>query len=146
MAKRMKTAAEAADKYGSRVTQAGPDYTKGVQNAGSWVDGALGAAGRRNAGLQAAIANGSIDRGIQDKGDAGWKNATLAKGPQNYVNSVQNAKPAYAAGMQRAMQYQAAAQQATAGIDTSTRAGRLQKMQVWAATVAAQSDQAKGKA
>lgn len=145
MARRMKTAQEAADKYGARVTQAGPDYTKGVQNGGSWVDGAIAASGRRNAGLQRAISNGSIDRGIQNLGDAAYKQKTLAKGPQNYVNSVQNAKPAYAAGMQTAMQYQQAAAQATAGIDTSTRAGRLQKMAVWAQTVAEQSDAAKGR-
>lgn len=144
MARRMKTAQQAADKYGTRVTQAGPDYTAGVQNAGSWVEGAIAAANRRNAGLQAAIASGSIDRGIQSTGDAGWKSKTLAKGPTNYTNSVQNAKPAYLNGMSRAMQFQQAAQQATAGIDTSTLAGRLQKAQVWAQTVAAQAAQAKG--
>lgn len=140
----MKTAQQAGDKYKARVQAAGPDYTAGIQNAGSWTEGALAAAARRNAGLQQAIASGAIDRGIQNKGDAGWKTAALAKGPTNYTNSVANATPAYVAGMQKAMQFQQAAQQATAGIDTSTLAGRLQKMQVWAQTVAQQSAQAKG--
>lgn len=144
MARRMKTAQQAADKYSSRVTQAGPDYTAGVQNAGSWQEGALAAAQRRNAGLQQAIASGAIDRGIQQTGDAGWKTKTLAKGPQNYTNSVATAKPAYLNGMTKAMGYQQQAQQATAGIDTSTLAGRLQKMMVHAQTVSDLAKQAKG--
>lgn len=140
----MKTAQQAGDKYNKRVTQAGPDYTAGIQNAGSWVEGALAASNRRNAGLQQAIANGTIDAGIQNKGDAGWKSATIAKGPTNYVNSVQNATPAYVAGMNKAMAYQQAAAQATAGIDTSTLEGRLQKQTVWARTVAQAKAQATG--
>lgn len=143
MARKMKTAQQAGDKYQRRVTQAGPDYTQGVQNAGSWVDGALAAAGRRNVGLQQAISDGSIDAGIRNKGDAGWKTATLAKGPQNYTQSVQNARPKYEAGMNRAMQFQAAAAAATANIDTSTEAGREQKMMVWIQTVRDQARQAR---
>ena len=140
----MKTAQQATDKYTKRVQQAGPDYTAGIQNSGSWVEGALAAAARRNAGLQQAIANGSIDRGIQNKGDGGWKTATLAKGPTNYTNSVQQAGPKYNAGMNKAMAFQQAAQSATANIDTSTQSGRLQKMMVWAQTVSQQAQAAKG--
>lgn len=139
----MKTASQAADKYQRRVTQAGPDYTAGVQGAGSWVEGATAAANRRNAGLQQAIADGRIDAGIVRKGDAGWKAATLAKGPTNYTNSVQNARPKYEAGMNRAMQYQQAAAAATGNIDTSTPAGREQKMLVWLQTVREQAQAAK---
>lgn len=143
MARRMKTAQQAGDRYSKRVTQAGPDYTAGIQNASSWSEGALAAAPRRNAGLQQAIAEGRIDRGIQNVGDAGWKTKTLAKGPAAYTASVQTATPRYVAGMQKAMGFQQAAAAATASIDTSTRAGRLQKMAVWAQTVAEQSDAAK---
>lgn len=140
----MKSAQEAGDKYGTRVTGAGPDYTKGVQNASSWTEGALAAAPRRNAGLQAAIASGAIDRGIQATGDSGWKTKTLAKGPQNYTQSVAQAKPAYVQGMTQAMQYQQAAQQATAGMDTSTLEGRIAKSAAWQRAVAEAKRQAKG--
>lgn len=143
MAKRMKTASQAADKYQRRVTQAGPDYTAGIQNAGSWVEGATAAASRRNAGLQQAIADGRIDRGIVAKGDGGWKNAALAKGPQNYTASVQNARPKYEQGMTRAMQYQQAAAAATANIDTSTPGGRIQKLTTWLTTVSEQAQASK---
>lgn len=139
MARKMKTADQAANKYGRRVQAAGQDYTQGIQNATGWAANSLAAAPRRNAGLQAAIASGAIDHGISTKGDAGWQAATLAKGPAAWTNSVAKAQPAYQAGMTRAMSYQQAAAAATAGIDTSTLAGRLQKSQVWIQTVHQQS-------
>ena len=144
MARKMKTPDQAAAKYGRRVQGAAQDYTQGVQNATGWAANAIAAGPRRNAGLQAAIASGSIDRGIQSKGDAGWQAATLAKGPAAWTASVAKAQPAYQAGMTRAMSYQQAAQAATAGIDTTTVAGRLQKAQVWAQTVHQQSQAHKG--
>lgn len=139
MARKMKTPDQAQAKYVRRVQGAAQDYTQGVQNATGWAANSLAAAPRRNAGLQNAIATGSIDRGITNKGDAGWQAATLAKGPQAWTASVAKAGPAYGAGMTRAMSYQQAAQAATAGIDTSTVQGRLQKAQVWGQTVHNQS-------
>lgn len=144
MAGKMKTPDQAASKYARRVQGAAQDYQQGVQQATGWAANSLAAAPRRNAGLQAAIANGTIDRGIQNTGDAGWQAATLAKGPAAWTASVAKAQPAYQAGMTKAMSYQQAAQAATAGIDTSTLAGRLQKAQVWAQTVAHQAAAAKG--
>jgi hypothetical protein len=143
MPRKMKTVQQSGDKYQRGVTNAGPDYTAGIQNGSSWVEGATAASGRRNSGLQQAIADGRIDRGIARKGDAGWRAAALAKGPQNYTQSVARARPAYEAGMGKAMQYQQAAQAATANIDTSTPAGRLQKMMTWVETVRQQSEAAK---
>jgi hypothetical protein len=143
LARRMKTAQQARARYTKGVTQAGPDYTAGIQNSSSWVEGALAAKQRRDTGLQQAIADGRIDAGIQNKGDAGWKTATLAKGPTNYTQSVATAGPAYEAGMNRAMQYQQAAQSATANMDTSTRAGRIAKMAAYVNAVADAAQQAK---
>lgn len=139
----MKTAAQAADRYQRGVSNAGPDYTAGIQQSGSWTEGSLAAANRRNAGLQRAIADGTIDAGIQRKGDAGWRTATLAKGPSAYTQSVAKARPAYEAGMNKAFQYQQAAAQATANIDTSTKAGRIAKMAAWVQTVSDQAEAAK---
>lgn len=124
------------DRYQKGVTQAGPEYKDGIQNAGSWVDGSMAAASRRDAGLQQAIADGRINRGIQATGDAGWKTKALAKGPTNYTQSVATARPAYERGMTRAQAYQQAAQAATANMDTSTRAGRIAKMAAYVNAVA----------
>lgn len=143
MARKMKTPSMAADKYQRGVTNAGPDYTAGVQNSGSWVEGALGAAQRRNAGLQQAIQSGAIDKGIQKRGDASWRQATLSKGVQNYTQSVAQARPKYEAGMNKAMQFQQNAAAATANIDTSTPAGRTQKMVAWINSVREQAAAAK---
>lgn len=139
MARRMKTSAQSTDRYKKGVAGAGPDYTKGVQDAGSWVEGSLASAARRDAGLQQAIANGTIDRGIQRTGDQGWKNKTLAKGPQNYTQSVATAGPAYQRAADVNMQDQQAAQAALANMDTSTRAGRIAKSAAWQNFVADQA-------
>lgn len=143
MARKMKTAAQAADRYQKGVSGAGTAYTQGVQNSGDWEQGAIAAAARRNQGLMDAISSGSIDAGITRKGTAGWRQATLAKGPQNYTQSVSTARPKYEQGMNRAMQYQQNAAAATANIDTSTPAGRDQKMLAWINSVREQARTAK---
>lgn len=143
MARRMKTPAQAADRYQKGVAGAGAAYTAGVQNSGDWAQGALDAAARRNAGLQQAIADGTIDAGIQATGTAGWRARTLAKGPQAYTQSTATARPRYEQGMNRAMQYQQNAAAATASIDTSTAAGRDQKMLAWINSVRDQARAAK---
>lgn len=139
----MKTASQAREKYQRRVGAAGPDYTAGIQNAGSWVEGAIAAADRRNAGLQQAIADGRIDNGIREKGDAGWKTAALAKGPTNYTQSVAQAGPAYERGMSVAMQDQQAAQAALANMDRTTRAGRIAYAAAWQNFIADRAEQRK---
>lgn len=136
MARQMKSPQQARDKYQRRVGSAAQDYKAGVQAATGWADAAVAAGARRDAGLQAAIADGRIDAGIQRRGDAGWKAATITKGVQNWGPAAASAGPQYEQGMTRAMQYQQAAQAATASIDTSTLAGRLEKSRVWQATVA----------
>jgi hypothetical protein len=142
MARKLKTPAEAAAKFARRVQGAGQDYQSGVQSATDWAANAVAAAPRRNAGLQAAIANGTIDAGIQRAGDAKWRANTLSKGVQNWATNTAKAQDAYQSGMTRAMAYQQQAQAATASIDTTTLEGRLEKARVYAQTVhaAAQAD------
>lgn len=135
-----KSAADAAEKFSRRVSQAGPDYQKGVQNASNWAANARAAKARRDAGLQAAIADGRIDAGIDRVGDAGWKSATLAKGVSNFTAAATKAKDRYAAGYARLLGFLSAAQSATANMDTSTREGRIAKMGAWARVVGQQSD------
>lgn len=140
-----KSQADAQDKFQRRVAQAGPDYQKGVQNASNWSANAQAAAPRRNAGLQQAIADGRIDAGIARTGDAGWKSATLGKGVNNFTQAAAKAGAKYAAGYGRLVGYLNAAQQATANMDTSTRAGRIAKASAWQQIVGEQSDADKGR-
>lgn len=135
----MKTAAQSTDRYKKGVAGAGPDYTKGIQDAGSWAQGSHDAAARRDAGLQQAIAEGRIDRGIDRVGDAGWKAKTLAKGPQNYTQSTATAGPAYQRAAEINMQDQQSAAAALASMDTSTRQGRIAKSAAWQNYVADQA-------
>src|SRR5690349_2223419 len=106
-----KSQADAQDKFARRVAQSGPDYQKGVQNANNWSANAQAAANRRNAGLQAAIADGRIDAGIARTGDQGWKNATLAKGVGNFTAAAPKAAQKYGQGYARLVGYLQAAQQ-----------------------------------
>lgn len=138
-----KSQADAQDKFSRRVAAAGPDYQKGVQNANNWAANAQAAAPRRNAGLQRAIANGSIDAGIARKGDAGWKAATLAKGVTNFTGAAAKAAQAYGAGYAKLVGYLQAAQAQTQNMDTSTRAGRLAKAAEWGRIVGEAADAAK---
>lgn len=143
MARKMKTAAQATERYKKGVQNAGPAYTQGIQNSGDWAQGALAAAARRDAGLMQAISDGTINAGITAKGTPGWRAAALAKGPTNYTQSVAQAGPKYEQGMNRAMQYQQNAASVTASIDTSTAAGRDQKMLAWVQSVREQARAAK---
>lgn len=120
-----KTEAQATDKWKRNTAAAGQYYQQGIQNATGWADKATQASNRRNAGLQQAIANGTIDAGIRRTGDQGWKNKTLAKGPQAWQAGVAAGAGAYAQGIAKAMQDQSAADQAVAGMDTSTVEGRV---------------------
>lgn len=65
-------------------------YIDGINNSSNWAENAVAAGPARDAALQAAIASGKIDRGIQNLGTAKWKQITAAKGPAAWLNGVQN--------------------------------------------------------
>lgn len=121
----------ATEKWQRRVSQAQQDYTTGVQNATGWADRAVAAAGRRNAGLQNAIAQGTIDAGIQRTGDAGWKNKTVAKGPANWAAGVAKAAPAMLAGQQKLAGFLSAGDAAVANMPRDTVEQRTARAQAY---------------
>lgn len=104
-------------------------YKDGIQRTTGWADAAVQAGPRRDAGLQAAIADGRINAGIQRVGDAGWKAKTLAVGPANWSSAVQKSGDAFARGLGTVYGMLQQAQAATSNIDTTTFEGRMQKMQ-----------------
>lgn len=139
MAKTRTPLSDAVSQWQTRVGQSGQRYTAGVQRATGWAAAAIAAGPRRDAGLQAAIADGRIDAGIQRTGDAGWKSRTLAVGQQNWTAAVAKAGDRMAAGLQKVYSMLDAAAAATANIDTTTLEGRLEKARVHALTMAQQA-------
>lgn len=127
MAKSRPSAAAVADKTVKNAQAAGPYYQQGVQNATGWLEGALAAANRRNAGLMAAINNGTIDAGMQRAGDAGWKAATLGKGVKNWSAAMSDpaTKQRIQQGAQTNMNMIAQVDSATANMPRDTLEQRL---------------------
>lgn len=127
MAKTRPSAQQVADKTVKNAQSAGPYYQTGVQNATGWLEGALAASDRRDAGLQAAIADGRINAGMQAVGDAGWKAATLGRGVANWSASMSSpqTKARIAQGAQTNMSMIAAVDSATANMPRNTLEQRL---------------------
>lgn len=135
MAKTRAPLSDSVAKWQKNVGQASQYYTSGVQRSSGWASAAVAAGPRRDAGLQAAIADGRIDAGIQRVGDNGWKSATLAKGAPNWTAAVAKAGDKFSAGLQKVYGMLDAAAAATANIDTTTVEGRLEKARVHAMTM-----------
>jgi len=139
-----KTIAEAVSKWATRVAQSGPFYQAGVQNPQvDWAGPAVAAADRRNAGLQAAIASGRIDAGIQRAGTAKWRANTLAKGVSAWTTNTPKAAPQFQAGLTKVYQYFTQADAAVANMPTTTRQDRVSKASAFLLAVGAAADQAK---
>ena len=143
MAKTRTPLSEAVSQWQTRVGQSGQRYTSGVQRATGWAAATVAAGPRRDAGLQAAIADGRIDAGVTRVGDAGWKSRTLAVGQTNWTAAVAKAGDRMAAGLQKVYGFLDAAAAATASIDTTTIEGRLEKARVHAMTMHQQANAAK---
>lgn len=124
-------------KWSQRVQGSQQYYVQGVQNSKDWAAGAVAAAPARDAGIQQAIADGRIDRGIQRKGTAGWRADTLAKGPQNWSAAVASphTQAKFVAGFGRLYQQLDAAQQAISGIPRGGLAANIQRMTTFVQTV-----------
>lgn len=127
MARTRPSAQQVADKTVKNAQAAGPYYQTGVQNATGWLEASLAAADRRNAGLQRAIAEGTIDAGLQRAGDATWKAATLGRGVANWTNAMSSptVKQRIAQGAQTNMSMIAAVDSATASMPRDTLEQRL---------------------
>lgn len=97
---KVKDISKSATKFVSRAQVAGPDYTAGVQAAGtSQYDNALAAAPNWAAGVQTAAANGSFAKGLQKVGPSKWSTNAANKGAKNYPSGVASAQAAYTTGV-----------------------------------------------
>ncbi len=85
----MKSASSSATTWAQGAANASGRYVSGAQ--GTTKDqSALAIAGKNNwqAGLQAAFAAGSYEKGLSSSGKSGWLAGITSKGAQNYATGV----------------------------------------------------------
>jgi hypothetical protein len=91
----------AADKWARRAAVAGPDYLAGVQAPRRpWAAATVAAAAAQAAGVQAAIAAKSFERGVVAAGDGKWSAKAAGKGALRFAPGVADAQPDYQKGVQ----------------------------------------------
>lgn len=91
--------ATSADKWVRRAGQAGPDYTRGVNNPRTpWAEATAAAVDAQSAGIQQAIANGSFVKGVQKAGNAKWQRKAAGLGAARFGAGVADAQPDYVSG------------------------------------------------
>ncbi len=99
MALKVRSAAEAAEKFKTRASSAGPDYQKGVANAGAdWQAGATAGEENYNAGVQAAINRGAFKKGVTAAGAGKYQERASTVGPSRFTQGVQAGANDYAKG------------------------------------------------
>jgi len=86
-------------KWVRRAASAGPEYEEGIKNPrASWQASTTAAAASQAAGVVAAIANKSFEKGVAKAGDATWQKKALSKGVQRFGPGVADAQADYDAG------------------------------------------------
>jgi len=87
------------DKWSRRAGQASKDYSDGVKSPKKdWAQATADAADAQAAGIQAAIAAGSFEKGVAAAGTAKWARKAQTVGAQRYGPGVAAAKADYATG------------------------------------------------
>src|SRR6266568_5164282 len=91
---KIKDAAAIAEKWSTVTPQRSTEYQKGVQNPRTpWAAAAAAAGPAQAAGVQAAIANKSFEKGIARAGDAGWQRGATTKGPRASTKAWRSPAP-----------------------------------------------------
>ncbi len=94
--------ARTAAKWKRRTATAAQEYTDGVTNPSrSWSQATQAAAPAFAAGVQAAVARGAFQRGVQSAGDQAWQQGATTKGPTRWTEGTALAEPAYTTGFGR---------------------------------------------
>jgi len=96
----IKSADVVAKKYATRGAAAGPDYAAGVANPRQDWAGATSASSQTwAAGVNAAVANGSFQKGVNAAGTAKWQRKASGVGATRYGPGVQAAQGDYQNGV-----------------------------------------------
>lgn len=93
----MKSASQSADKYASRAAAASGDYVEGAQSTSKdQAAAAIAAAPIYAQALQASIAAGTFQKGLQKAGKSKWLNGITQKGGGRFAEGVSGAGATYA--------------------------------------------------
>lgn len=104
MAKRMKTAAQATEKWARKMGQAAQDYREGVESVSeSPTMAAAMAQDKYLMGVQQAAQDGKFRRGLEAVSLDEWKRKTVEKGAARLADGSQQAIPKVAATMNQLM-------------------------------------------
>lgn|SRR5512145_1803987 len=97
----VKAVGAVAAKWKRRAASAGQEYTEGVTGTPrSWQAASTAAEGSYKQGVTEAANRGAYGQGVARKGDAGWKKATLDKGPMRFSQGVDLAEGDYSSRVQ----------------------------------------------
>lgn len=93
----MKSASQSAQKFVERAGAASGDYVSGAQSTNK-DQAAAAIAGKENwkAGIQAAIAGGRYEKGLQESGKSGWLKGVTEKGANRFAEGVSSGANKYA--------------------------------------------------
>lgn len=93
----MKSAQQSAQKFVERAAVAAGDYVSGAQQTSKdQSQAAIAAAPAYQAGVQAAIARGAFQKGLQKSGKQGWLDGVQKKGADRFAPGVQASADVYA--------------------------------------------------
>lgn len=96
MALKVKSAAEAGEKFGRKAPGAVPDYIKGIENPKrDWQTSTLAAEPIYETATQEAIADKRFGKGVRRTSDAEHKAASVGKGASRYPQGIREAVPKY---------------------------------------------------
>lgn len=85
----MKTASQSSTKWQQNSQNGASNYVAGAEGTTKDQSAlAIAAKGNWKAGLDAAVAAGSFEKGLQASGKAGWLNGVREKGSANYGTGV----------------------------------------------------------
>lgn len=95
----IRSAATIANKWKTVTPQRQTEYASNVAAPlRSWEKETLAAADRQKVGMQEALNDGRIQKGIQRAGQAKWQKATVSKGPNRWAEGVNLGEADYQSG------------------------------------------------
>lgn len=116
------------------VGRSGQKYTQGIANSGDWAGQFTAAESRMIAGLQQAMADGRITRGVQRLGTNGWRTITQAKSG-NWLTGVNNAQAKALAGANVLFQFLGNAENAMSNLPRGDFNSNVARMTAWVTSI-----------
>lgn len=96
----VKPITEVVEKWSRRSGGASTDYENRVRSTTrSWEASTAAAEKNYQQGVTEAAGRGAFGKGVKRRGNEGWKQATLQKGPSRYVQGVQVGQGEYQSGV-----------------------------------------------